>query len=43
MKAAVLLAYDEPPRHDEFPEPDASGAHVIVGVTAAGMNHLSTC
>src|SRR3954452_17001818 len=40
MKAALLHAYDAPPRHDEFAAPEATDAHAVVDVTAAGVNQV---
>ena len=40
MKAAVLHDYETPPRHDEFAVPEATGAHAVVEVAAAGVNHV---
>jgi NADPH2:quinone reductase len=40
VRAAILHAYDEPPRHGEFAEPDAREDHHVVDVAAAGVNHV---
>ena len=40
MKAAVLHAYDAPPRYGDFAEPEAHGTHAVVEVAAAGVNHV---
>jgi len=40
MKAAVLHDYETPPRHDEFAVPEATDAHAVVEVAAAGVNHV---
>lgn len=40
MKAAVLTELGSPPRFTEFAEPQGDEEHVIVDVTAAGVNHV---
>ena len=39
MKAALVTAFDTPPRYDDVPEPVATGDHeVVVDVLAAGLH-----
>jgi NADPH2:quinone reductase len=38
--AAVLHEYDEPPRYEEFADPEAGDGEVIVDVAAAAIHHL---
>lgn len=39
MRAAVVTSYDEPPRYEELPEPEAHGEHeVVVEVVAAALS-----
>jgi NADPH:quinone reductase-like Zn-dependent oxidoreductase len=39
MKAAVVTAFDQPPRYQDFPVPDPSGPHqALVEVVAAGLH-----
>ncbi len=40
MRAAILHAYDAPPRHGEFAEPEGGDEHAVVEVAAAGLNHV---
>src|SRR4051794_11068191 len=40
VRAAILHTYDAPPRHGEFAEPQATEAHAVVDVVAAGVNHV---
>ena len=38
MHAAVLRAFDQPPRFEEFPDPTAGEGEALVQVTAAGLH-----
>ncbi|QLL05873.1 quinone oxidoreductase family protein [Mycobacterium vicinigordonae] len=39
MKAAVVRAFDEPPRYQDFPEPDGTGTdELVVDVVAAALH-----
>ncbi|MBO9624561.1 MAG: zinc-binding alcohol dehydrogenase family protein [Sphingomonas sp.] len=42
MKAAVITAFDAPPRYGEVPEPVAhDSGHMVVDVLAVGLHHLT--
>ena len=40
MKAAVLNELGAPPRFADFEDPQPDGEHLVVDVTAAGVNHV---
>ena len=40
MKAAVIHAFGQPPRFEDFPEPTAGEGEVGVNVRAAGLHGL---
>jgi NADPH:quinone reductase-like Zn-dependent oxidoreductase len=40
MKAAVVRAYSEPPRHEDFDDPEPQGDETMVSVRAAGIHPL---
>jgi NADPH:quinone reductase-like Zn-dependent oxidoreductase len=41
MKAAVVHAFDQPPRYDDFADPVAAADETLVRVTAASLNQLT--
>lgn len=41
MKAAIVHAFDQPPRHGEIDAPQAAAGEVLVRVRAAALSQLA--